>query len=382
MSVVTATYRIRTDGSVEERAEALALEQTAELPREALFGEAGRHGLAGRVATIDPDPGGGHRVSIAYPAAAAADDPAQLLNLLFGNASLQSDVEFLDIELPDSLLELLGGPGHGIEGIRQTTGVGDRPLSCAALKPMGLGPEALGAICSTLATAGIDVIKDDHGLADSRYCPLEARTAACLAAIERAAETTGRKVVYAPNLIGSPAALARQLDTAERLGASAVVVAPLVVGLPAFHELARRATLPILAHPALAGGPRIASPLLLGTLFRLYGADAVVFPHAGGRFPFDEGLCGELADRLRRPWAGIRPALPVPAGGMSVERVREMVGFYGTDVMLLVGGTLYRARERLGERAGEFVRRMRSASGPVAAAGGRLRRPGGSEYGL
>jgi ribulose-bisphosphate carboxylase large chain len=30
----------------------------------------------------------------------------------------------------------------------------------------------------------------------------------------------------------------------------------------------------------------------------------------------------------------------VPAGGMTPERVEEMVDFYGTDVMLLIGGAL------------------------------------------
>ncbi|MGH7563354.1 MAG: ribulose 1,5-bisphosphate carboxylase, partial [Gemmatimonadota bacterium] len=89
MSVVRAIYRIRADTSVEERAEALALEQTAELPADALVGEAARDGLVGRVVAVERDPEAGHRVTIEYPAAAAADDPAQLLNLLFGNASLQ-----------------------------------------------------------------------------------------------------------------------------------------------------------------------------------------------------------------------------------------------------------------------------------------------------
>ncbi len=359
-----AVYRIRTDGSVEKRAEALALEQTAELPKEALTGEAARLGLLGRVDGIDPDPDGA-RVTIEYPAAAAADDPAQLLNLLFGNASLQGDVVLVDIEVSGPLRELLGGPVHGIEGIRSAAGVGSRPLACAALKPMGLGPEALGRICLTLAEAGIDVIKDDHGLADAPYCPLEARATACLRAIERAADATGRRAAYAPNLIGPPAALARQLDIVERLGADAVLVAPLVAGLPAFHELSRRSRVPVLAHPACAGGTGIAIPLLIGTIFRLYGADAVVFPHAGGRFPFDATMCAELADRLRRPWEGIRPALPVPAGGMSVERVREMIGFYGTDVMLLVGGTLYRAGDGLAGRAREFVERVRGGPDTV-----------------
>ncbi|HET6341590.1 MAG TPA: ribulose 1,5-bisphosphate carboxylase, partial [Gemmatimonadota bacterium] len=141
-----------------------------------------------------------------------------------------------------------------------------------------------------------------------------------------------------------------------------VMAAPLVIGLPAFLELARASPVPVLAHPALGGGRGIATALLLGTLFRLYGADAVIFPHAGGRFPFDLETCGDLAARLGGPLGGLRPALPVPAGGMSVARVREMVEFYGIDVMLLVGGSLYVARRELAERAREFVARVRDAA--------------------
>ena len=47
--------------------------------------------------------------------------------------------------------------------------------------------------------------------------------------------------------------------------------------------------------------------------------------------------------------------LPVPAGGLAVERVPEVVGFYGRDVMLLIGGSLLAAGDRLFERARAFV---------------------------
>ena len=366
---VNAIYRVRTAASIEERAAALALEQTVELPREALLGRLARDALVGWVGAIHRDPDGGYRVEIAYPAAAAAEDPAQLLNLLCGNASLLDEVALLDVEVPAGLGERLGGPRYGIEGIRAAVGGAERPLASAALKPMGLGPEALAEICYRFAVAGIDLIKDDHGLADACHCPLEARAEACLEAIERAADETGWRPVYAPNLIGPPAALARQLETVTRLGAGAVVVAPMIVGLPAFQEMVGRSALPVIAHPALGGRSGITTGLLLGTLFRLYGADAVIFPHVGGRFPFDEGLCRDVAGRLRRSWKSIRPALPVPAGGMSVERVREMVDFYGPDVMLLVGGTLYRSANRLEARAREFVERVRSAAPDGASRG-------------
>ena len=62
-----------------------------------------------------------------------------------------------------------------------------------------------------------------------------------------------------------------------------------------------------------------------------------------GRFSWPEAVCGAIARRTLAPWPGIRPAAPVPAGGMTVERVPELVRFYGADVMLLIGGSLLQA---------------------------------------
>lgn len=362
MDSIRAAYRIRDSDDPARRAEELALEQTAELPREALVGRAAERAWTARVTAVEPLDETSHRARLEFPLEASAGDPAQLLNILFGNVSLQGDVELVDVDLPAPLLDALGGPGFGIAGLRAACGVEGRSLSCVALKPMGLLPEDLAGLCHTLAVAGVDLIKDDHGLADAPACPLAARVVACVGAIDRAADKTGRRAVYAPNLIGTPSALARQLDAAAGGGAGAVIAAPLVIGLPAFLELARASPVPVLAHPALGGGRGMATGLLLGTLFRLYGADAVIFPHAGGRFPLDLETCGDLAARLRARLGGVRPALPVPAGGMSVARVREMVEFYGIDAMLLVGGTLYRAGDALGERAREFVARVREAA--------------------
>jgi ribulose-bisphosphate carboxylase large chain len=371
---IRATYRILNVDAPARRAEELALEQTVELPREALVGKAADHGLAARVTAVEPLDEGSHRARLEIPLEAAAGDPAQLLNVLFGNVSLQGDVELVDVDLPAPLLRALGGPRFGIRGLRDACGVEGRALSCAALKPMGLPPEDLAGLCHTLAAAGIDLIKDDHGLADAPGFPLAARVSACVQAIDRAADETGRRAVYAPNLIGMPSALARQLDAAAGAGSGAIMAEPLVIGLPAFLELVRASPVPVLAHPALGGARGIAIAFLLGTLFRLYGADAVIFPHAGGRFPFDLDVCADLAARLRAPLGGLRPALPVPAGGMSAARVREMVEFYGIDAMLLVGGTLYRVGHGLGDRAREFVARIRDAAvgehAPRRAAGG------------
>ena len=52
---------------------------------------------------------------------------------------------------------------------------------------------------------------------------------------------------------------------------------------------------------------------------------------------------------------GLRPAMPMPAGGMTTDRVREMLDFYGAEVMLLIGGALLEARENLREATSAFV---------------------------
>ncbi|MEE9278577.1 MAG: RuBisCO large subunit C-terminal-like domain-containing protein [Myxococcota bacterium] len=362
MESVRVSYRARVEaGDVEARAEALLLEQTVELPRSAVRDAFVLREILGSVEEIAPDPDGGFRVAIAFPIATTGLEPAQLLNVLFGNSSLLPDIELVDMELPDSALESFGGPRFGIAGFRAAAEVPTGPLTCTALKPMGLSPEALGDLCETFARAGIDVIKDDHGLADQAFCRFEDRVRACQVAVEKAADATGRRSLYVPNLSGSPAALERQLRLARGFGVGAIMLSPMLIGLPVLCELATRAGLPILAHPAFGGAQRIAPELLLGKIFRLFGADAVIYPNQGGRFSYGAEVCRGLADALRQPWQPLAPALPVPAGGMALERVPELVDFYGPDAMLLIGGSLYEAGDALLERSRSFVASVRRA---------------------
>ncbi len=59
------------------------------------------------------------------------------------------------------------------------------------------------------------------------------------------------------------------------------------------------------------------------------------------------------------PWhlaRGCAAHLPVPAGGMTLDRVPEMLDFYGRDAMLLIGGSLLAAGEHLTATAAAFAR--------------------------
>ena len=148
----------------------------------------------------------------------------------------------------------------------------------------------------------------------------------------------------------------RQIALATDVGLDTVLIAPMIAGLSNFHRLVREnPSIAFIAHPSMAGAARIAPACLLGKLFRVLGADAVVFPNYGGRFGYSTETCRALAQAALADHATLRPCVPVPAGGMTTDRVPEMLEFYGADVMLLIGGSLLEAREHLVEATSAFV---------------------------
>jgi ribulose-bisphosphate carboxylase large chain len=58
----------------------------------------------------------------------------------------------------------------------------------------GSSTAALAEMAYQLALGGIDVIKDDHGLANQTWSPFEERVTACCAAVAKANEETGKCV--------------------------------------------------------------------------------------------------------------------------------------------------------------------------------------------
>jgi ribulose-bisphosphate carboxylase large chain len=367
MSWLNVTYRVRSRADeVQLVASALALEQSVEVPLKAVRNPYVLERIVGRVASIGPVADGEFDVVVQLATVTTGFDVAQTINMLFGNSSLHEHVALVDVAFPEGFAGRFGGPRFGIEGLRRLLGARGRPLAGAAIKPQGLPVEKLAALCHTFALGGIDVIKDDHGLADQSYSPFGKRVRACQRAIEHAQRETGRKVLYAPSLVGSPKALAKQAKIVRDEGVGMVLLAPAIIGMPVFHEMvADDLGVPVLAHPAYSGAARVAPPFLLGKIFRMLGADAVIYPHFGGRFAYSKDLCASIARTSRAEWQGLRPALPVPAGGMSVERVPEMVRFYGCDAMLLIGGSLLTAGDALLARTREFVEKIESSVTPV-----------------
>jgi len=353
-----AFYRIRGDASsIEERARGVAIEQSVEAPLAVIRDPRILSDIVGQVASIEDQGGGWFGVRIDLASATVGEDAGQLLNMLFGNASLYDDVVIDDVVFPPGLLAAFGGPRHGAAGLLARAKAEGRALTCSALKPQGLTVEELAALAYSLALGGLDYIKDDHGLANQSFSPFEDRVRACAAAIRKAGATTGRPTRYVPNLNGHFGQIERQIGIARSEGLDTAMIAPMIAGVPTLQALCQaHPDFAFIAHPAMTGATRV-SPYLFAKLFRLFGADASIFPNPGGRFGFTMACCGKITDALRGPWDGVRASLPVPAGGMTLQRVPELLDYYGRDAMLLIGGALLSAPpETLVKETAAFVR--------------------------
>ncbi len=357
MSQIQVVYHVKsTVREIESRADSLLLEQAVELPREALHDPWVKENIVGHVHSTRHLKENLFEVIIHHPARTTADDPAQFLNVLFGNSSLQPDVVLYDVDLPTRNWEVLPYPKHGIQGIRKLAGQAGGALTCTALKPMGLKSDALAGLCRNFVEAGIHLIKDDHGLADHRFCPFEERVRACSEAVKRSNQEFGRQTVYAPNLIGSPSIVRHQIQVAKDHGLQLVMLSPMLIGLPFTAELVRNfPDVMFMFHPSFGGALRMEPTFMLGKLFRWFGADIVIYPNHGGRFAYTPEQCLNIARYLTNPEDKHPPSFPCPAGGMSVERVPEILEFYGNDTILLIGGSILQFQDDIVSRSKAFV---------------------------
>lgn len=346
--------------AVAARAQDIAIEQTVEVTPALCADPFVATHVVGRVVDIVPAGPNRFDVTLSYAGDVVGDEIPQLFSVVFGNVSLKAGVRVREVRPSSSLVARFPGPRFGISGLRDRLGVHDRPLVMGAVKPLGRTVEELAAFAGAMATGGLDLIKDDHGITDQRFAPFEARVAACAAAVAEANRRTGYRTLYCPTVTGPADRLLARSCFARDAGVGGLLISPLVAGPDFLRAAAVQTGLPVIAHPAMAGA-FLASPdhgmahgVLLGTLMRLAGADMVVFPGWGGRFPLTRDDCGAIDAALKCPLHGVASAMPVPAGGLTLERIDEMRALFGLDVTFLIGSAVYERSSDLVANAAHF----------------------------
>lgn len=357
--VFEVDYRITavSKSDAEQTAENICIEQTVEMPAEAVPDHV-KSSIA-QLIKLEAASDNSWIAKIAFPAFLFGDDPTQFLNVLFGNSSLQPGIKITGLN-SEKLHDFLPGPSFGIGGIRKRLGVYNRPLSCTALKPVGLSASELAERALQFSTGGIDIIKDDHGLASQVTAPFRARVRSCVTAIREGMERSGKRSLYFPNITTSPARVLDRYFEAIELGADGVLVSVQLCGPSILCELAREAQIPVMAHPAFSGSmvihesQGITAPLYFGMLWRAFGADCIIYPNARGRFSFSVDLCKKINDQCITNIQGIKPAFPVPGGGINRDSLPRWMNEYENDTIFLIGGSLYQHPGGILQAASEF----------------------------
>jgi ribulose-bisphosphate carboxylase large chain len=347
-----ATYRITPDDSrpVEQHAKDICIEETVEIPEDCIPKSHWDQGIVGQIESIAASPSASNTFDavISYRADIANHSIPNLVNVLFGNISMRRGIKLIDVRFTESQLKAFGGPRFGIEGLRAALVAPGRPLATTAVKPLGLSSTELARLCGGYARGGLDIVKDDHGLIDQHFHPFKDRVARIMDEIKAANAKTGGRTQYYPMLAGRFDQVEEQAAFAKEAGCFGVMVPPLLIGPDTGFHLAQKYGLAVMAHPTFTGthfhDPQhgITPAMLLGTLFRLFGADITIFPNYGGRFTFTVAECQDLAAACRRPLGNLESTFPAPAGGMTIEKVGAMVEAYGNDTALLIGGALLR----------------------------------------
>lgn len=356
MSRFSVTYRLRAADRAEAlaRAEGIALEQTVEIPRAVVPAGYVSDEILGRVEDLGPLGPDLWQAMISYSPDSAGAELTQLLNVVFGNSSIQQGIRVTGIDLGDTMAVRHPGPRFGIEGLRRLTGATGGMIA-PVLKPMGLPPADFARLAAGCVRGGADIVKEDHGLAGQPTAPFRPRVEAVARAVAEENARSGRRALYFPNLSGRPEEIEDNLRFAKEAGAGGILVMPGLFGFGLVERIARDSALdlPVMTHPAFLG-PYVLAPdtgfdhgVLFGTIQRLAGADISVFPNVGGRFGFTAAECAQIATACRSADGPGLPMLPSPGGGMSVERAADMQAMYGKDVVFLLGGSLLKDPSRI-----------------------------------
>ncbi|NBB89903.1 MAG: ribulose 1,5-bisphosphate carboxylase large subunit [Spirochaetes bacterium] len=359
----TIHYRIAGgEREAEAKAEGLRYEQTVEFPAELVpTGDIDEH-VVGRIEDFSERADGAYDVTLSYADEVAGNELPQFLNVLFGNSSMTPGIRVERIEPTAAILSNFRGPRFGIDGLRELLGVDHRPLLMTALKPMGLSNENLARIAYDCALGGIDIIKDDHGLANQPVADFQERVRLCTDGVARANEETGYRSVYAPNITGPAREVDERARFAKREGAGAILYIPGLAGFDGMRALADDEDfgLPIISHPAFYGSFVTSADngfshyALYGQLQRLAGADSSIYPNFGGRFSFTREECASIARGCGEPFGDMRAIFPTPGGGMNMKNIPEMRSVYGQEVIYLIGGGLHRHGDDLVENSRHF----------------------------
>lgn len=248
----------------------------------------------------------------------------------------------IDLQFPLTVLEHFKGPKFGVKGVRQFTGVYDKPLLGAIVKPkIGITPQILLEMVKELVEGGVNFIKEDEIMANPTICPIEERVP-LISSYLKEMQTRGRNVIYAVCInADAPYALERVKRVYE-LGGNAIHI-NFWCGLGIYKSI-RDLDLPLFVHFQKSGDKILTDKshrfgIDWAVICQLAGMSGVDTIHAGmlnGYSTSDEAEMRQVLSTLDKH--GVVPALSC---GMHPGLVNGITKKIGANYMANVGGAIH-----------------------------------------
>ena len=270
------------------------------------------------------------------------DGVTQLLVQVMGG---QMDIDnilycrLLKLEFPEEVHQYFMGPKYGISGIRKYTGIYDKPLLGAIIKPKtGISPEVLLEMVKELVDAGVNFIKEDEILSNPSFCPIEVRVPMIMDYIKK----SGKNVVYAVCINSDYPYVVNRVKQVYELGGNGVHI-NFWNGLGVYKTV-RELDLPIFVHFQKSGDKILTDKthrfsIDFDVICKLAGMCGVDFMHAGmwgGYSSTDETELSANLETLHQ--YNVMPALSC---GMHAGIVNAITKKFGDNFLANSGGSIH-----------------------------------------
>lgn len=254
-------------------------------------------------------------------------------------------LKLMDIDIPESYANHFSGPKFGIAGCRKLTDVQNRPLIGTIIKPsVGLTPQQTATLVGTLAEAGIDFIKDDELLSSTANSPFNERVDEVMNVINRFADKTGKKIMYAFNISGETDEMLARYEKVVNTGGTCAMISINSVGVAGTKKICDQGVLAIHGHRN--GWGMLTRHPLFGIDFRAYqklwrlaGVDQLHVNGIQNKFWESDDSVVASIEACLKPMLGGYEVLPVVSsgqwGGQASETYRRTKT---TDLLYMAGG--------------------------------------------
>lgn len=282
-------------------------------------------------------------VQIAFPVINtdwAEDGISHLLCQIMGG---QLDIDIvkkchvLKIRFPESVEAHFKKPKYGITGIREFTGVYNKPFFGGIVKPKtGVSSDVLLEMVKQMVEGGVNFIKEDEILSNPAFCPIIERVPKIMKYLE------GKKVIYSVCINSDPAYAVQRAKLVHELGGNSIHI-NFWSGLGVYKSI-RDLDLPLFIHFQKSGDKILTNKShdfhidwnVVCDLAGLMGVDTIHAGMSGGYSNTSDEDLKVTLDTLHK-----RNVVPALSCGFHPGLVNRMNRKFGVDYMANVGGAIH-----------------------------------------